>query len=107
MNSDSSFFDLLAAAHPHLKTFGSGDSRSDPPFRQSDEGRFRGVWDLPFPQGTTVLAVKYRDGAVIAGDRLATEGHQVADRRIEKVFATDEHSAIAIAGAAGDRKSVV
>ncbi len=37
----------------------------------------------------------------MAGDRQATEGFQVAGRRIDKVFKTDEHSAIAIAGAAG------
>jgi proteasome beta subunit len=38
---------------------------------------------------------------VIAGDRQATEGYTVASRRIEKVYATDDFSAIAIAGAAG------
>jgi proteasome beta subunit len=37
----------------------------------------------------------------VAGDRLATEGHRVASRDIEKVFPTDSHSLIAIAGAAG------
>jgi proteasome beta subunit len=55
----------------------------------------------PIPTGTTVLAVKYGAGVVVAGDRQATEGYQVASRRIEKVFAADEHSAVAIAGAAG------
>lgn len=53
------------------------------------------------PHGTTVLALRYADGVVIAGDRQATEGYTVASRRIEKVYATDELSAIAIAGAAG------
>jgi proteasome beta subunit len=51
--------------------------------------------------GTTVLAIKYQGGAVVAGDRRATEGFQIADRRIEKVFKIDESSVIAIAGAAG------
>jgi proteasome beta subunit len=55
----------------------------------------------PVPTGTTVLALRYQEGVVIAGDRQATEGHQIASRRIEKVYAADEHSAIAIAGAAG------
>ena len=32
---------------------------------------------------------------------MATEGYQVSGRRIEKVYKVDEHSAIAIAGAAG------
>ena len=34
----------------------------------------------------------------MAGDRQATEGFQVSGRRIEKVFKTDDHSTIAIAG---------
>src|SRR5438132_1411721 len=41
------------------------------------------------------------DGVLMAGDRQATEGFQVAGRRIDKVFKADEHSAVAIAGAAG------
>ncbi len=53
------------------------------------------------PHGTTVLALRYRDGAVMAGDRQATAGYQVASRRIEKIFKTDEYSGVGIAGAAG------
>lgn len=56
---------------------------------------------LSIPHGTTVLALKYADGVVVAGDRLATEGYRVASRDIQKVFPTDDHSLIAIAGAAG------
>lgn len=56
---------------------------------------------MTVPQATTVLAIKYQQGVVIAGDRRATEGFQIADRRIEKVFKIDEYSAMAIAGAAG------
>jgi len=53
------------------------------------------------PVGTTILAMKYKDGVFIAGDRQAVEGFQVGERRIEKVFKIDEYSAIAIAGVAG------
>ncbi len=53
------------------------------------------------PQGTTVLMAKYSDGVLVAGDRLATEGNRVASRDIDKVFPTDDHSLIAISGAAG------
>ncbi|HEX9695733.1 MAG TPA: proteasome subunit beta [Actinomycetota bacterium] len=53
------------------------------------------------PVGTTILAMTYADGVVIAGDRRATSGYQIADRKIEKVFPADEFSAVAIAGAAG------
>jgi proteasome beta subunit len=53
------------------------------------------------PHGTTVLALVYEEGALVAGDRLATEGYQVATRDIEKVYKVDEHCLVAIAGAAG------
>ncbi|HLT95265.1 MAG TPA: proteasome subunit beta [Acidimicrobiia bacterium] len=57
--------------------------------------------NLSVPEGTTVLAVRYAGGVVIAGDRQATEGHLVAHRFIQKVFPTDRFSAVAVAGAAG------
>lgn len=53
------------------------------------------------PTATTILALRYDEGVVIAGDRRATEGYSIAHRSIEKVFPTDEHSAVAIAGTAG------
>ena len=53
------------------------------------------------PEGTTVLALRYQGGVVMAGDRRATEGNLVAHRRIRKVFKADEYSAVAIAGTAG------
>jgi proteasome beta subunit len=59
------------------------------------------------PEGTTVLALRYADGVVVAGDRRATEGFQIAHRSIEKVFAADDHSAVAIAGAAGPAVEMV
>jgi proteasome beta subunit len=59
------------------------------------------------PEGTTVLAVRYVDGVIVAGDRRATEGFQIAHRSIEKVFAADDTSAVAIAGAAGPAVEMV
>lgn len=53
------------------------------------------------PHGTTIAAVRFRDGIVMAGDRRATEGNLIAHRRIEKVFSADRFSAVGIAGAAG------
>lgn len=53
------------------------------------------------PEGTTVLAIRHRDGVVMAGDRQATEGNLVAHRYIQKVFPADRRSAVAIAGTAG------
>jgi proteasome beta subunit len=59
------------------------------------------------PEGTTVLALRYVDGVVVAGDRRATEGFQIAHRSIEKVFEADDMSAVAIAGAAGPAVEIV
>src|SRR5262249_31550399 len=64
-------------------------------------GRGEGAGAVSAPEGTTILALRYADGVVMAGDRQATEGYQVAHRRIEKVYKADEHSAVAIAGVAG------
>jgi proteasome beta subunit len=51
--------------------------------------------------GTTVVAIRYADGVVMAGDRRATSGNIISYRTMEKVFPADRHSGIAIAGAAG------
>jgi proteasome beta subunit len=56
---------------------------------------------LVIPHGTTVLALKFHDGVIMAGDRQATAGYQVASRRIEKIFKSDDLSGMGIAGAAG------
>src|SRR5207247_798553 len=59
------------------------------------------------PHGTTVLSLKFDGGVIIAGDRRATEGYSIADEKIDKVFAADDYSAIAIAGAAGQATEIV
>ncbi len=56
---------------------------------------------LDVRHGTTMVALRYADGVVMAGDRRATEGHIIAHRAMEKVFPADRFSAVAIAGAAG------
>lgn len=65
-------------------------------------------WEVPAeagpvgaPEATTVLAVRYPNGVVMAGDRQATEGNLVAHRYIRKVFPSDRFSAVAISGTAG------
>jgi proteasome beta subunit len=84
----SSFSDLLQALLP-----------------ESLQGR--GQLQPDAPEGTTVLALRYTDGVIVAGDRRATEGFQIAHRSIEKVFAADDMSAVAIAGAAGPAVEIV
>lgn len=53
------------------------------------------------PEGTTILALKYADGVVMAGDRRATAGNVIAHTKMKKVYAADEYSAVAISGTAG------
>ena len=62
---------------------------------------------LSIPHGTTVVAVRYADGVVMAGDRRATSGHLISHRSIEKVFPADRYSGVAIAGAAGPAMEMV
>ena len=59
------------------------------------------VEPMQLTHGTTVVAVRYADGVVMAGDRRATSGNLISHRSIEKVFPADNHSGVAIAGAAG------
>ena len=94
----SSFFDFLQQAKPELTPAARWGAEARPPV-PTDEMQRTVLANLA--HGTTVLAVKYDQGAMIVGDRRAVEGYQVAARRMEKVFKTDSHSAIAIAGAAG------
>jgi len=56
---------------------------------------------VSLPIATTILAICYADGVLIAGDRRAVEGHRISSRRIEKVYNTDRYSAMAVAGVAG------
>jgi proteasome beta subunit len=57
----------------------------------------------PFPvtHATTVVALRYADGVIMAGDRRATAGNIIAHHAMEKVFPADRFSAVAIAGTAG------
>ncbi len=47
---------------------------------------------------TTILAFKYQDGVLVAGDRRATAGNMVMYDRTDKVLEIDRHSVMAIAG---------
>src|SRR5262245_56226489 len=83
--SSSSFIELLQRQSPTLLPNASTGSEAA----------------AAVPHGTTVLAMRYREGVIMAGDRQATAGYQVASRRMEKIFKSDDLSGIGIAGAAG------
>ncbi|MFB9903468.1 proteasome subunit beta [Allokutzneria oryzae] len=89
----SSFSEFLQAAAPDLL----------PGRRFAPGGALHGSHgsEAHAPHGTTIVALTYDGGVLIAGDRRATMGNVIAQRDIEKVFLTDEYSAVGIAGAAG------
>ncbi len=79
----SSFSDFLSHHAPHLLP-GSG------PTAPTDA----------VPHGTTIVALKYPGGVVMAGDRRATQGHMIASRDVQKVYITDDYTVTGIAGTA-------
>ncbi|MGW2510310.1 proteasome subunit beta [Streptomyces scopuliridis] len=83
----SSFMDFLSHHSPDMLP----GKRSLPPLQGAIEA----------PHGTTIVAVSFPGGVVLAGDRRATMGNMIAQRDIEKVFPADEYSAVGIAGTAG------
>jgi proteasome beta subunit len=52
------------------------------------------------PHATTIVAAECEHGVVLAGDRRSTAGNMIAKRDVEKVFRSDEFSAMGIAGVA-------
>lgn len=80
----SSFIDFLSEHSPQLL-----------PGAPPTEG------SLQTAHATTIVALTFADGIVMAGDRRATMGTSIAHRQIEKVFPADEFSAVGIAGTAG------
>ena len=54
--------------------------------------------DIEIAHSTTVIAVRYRDGVMIAGDRRATAGTAVIYDKAEKVLQIDNYSVLAISG---------
>jgi proteasome beta subunit len=52
------------------------------------------------PHGTTIVALRYPGGVVMAGDRRSTQGNMIAGRDVKKVYITDDYTATGIAGTA-------
>ncbi|WP_285725403.1 proteasome subunit beta [Psychromicrobium xiongbiense] len=84
----SSFTEHLAQTRPELL-----------PYQQSLPSIAAGT--LPLPHATTIVALTYAGGVLMAGDRRATMGTMIASRRMEKVFPADRYSVLGIAGTAG------
>jgi proteasome beta subunit len=92
----SSFIDFVRVQAPHLLPGSSGLGIEEPV-------RARHVSNLAQqpPHGTTIVAVTFAGGVLVAGDRRATSGNLIAQRDMDKVFVTDAYSAVGIAGTAG------
>src|SRR5579875_1369843 len=52
------------------------------------------------PHATTIVTAVCEGGVIIAGDRRATAGNMISKRDVDKVFRSDEFSAMGIAGVA-------
>ncbi|HEY1841200.1 MAG TPA: proteasome subunit beta [Mycobacterium sp.] len=83
----SSFTDHLRRAAPELLPAGVGSADAVTP-------------SSALPHGTTIVALKYPGGALIAGDRRSTQGNMIAGRDVQKVYITDDYTATGIAGTA-------
>ena len=57
--------------------------------------------------GTTIVAIRYEGGVLMAGDRRATSGNLISHRTMEKVFPADAFSGVGISGAAGPAMEMV
>ncbi|MFI7672502.1 proteasome subunit beta [Actinophytocola sp. NPDC049390] len=92
----SSFIDFLRVQAPHLLPGARGLGMEEPV-------RMRHAADLDQqpPHGTTIVAITFNGGVLIAGDRRATSGNLISHRNMEKVLVTDAYSAVGIAGVAG------
>jgi proteasome beta subunit len=83
----SSFSELLRRQAPELL-----------PVNRS--GFIDAVPSAALPHGTTIVALKFPGGVVMAGDRRATQGNMIASRDVQKVYITDDYTATGIAGTA-------
>ena len=89
----SSFADFLASHAPGLLPGRTLPADADPRLQGTPGQAIR---DLP--HATTIVAAVCDGGVVLAGDRRATAGSMIAKRDVEKVFRSDEFSAMGYAG---------
>lgn len=89
-NATSSFTEHLQRDRPELL-----------PFSQHFAGLPAAGVPLQAPHATTIVAMAYAGGVLMAGDRRATMGNVIASRHIEKVYPADRYSVLGIAGTAG------
>ena len=106
MNHKGDFLSLLKNAdNIHLDSEGDihqplqGKKSEHNAFQLPHIEKLKSGSELQIPEATTVVAMRYKEGIIIAGDRRATAGTAVVHDRAEKVIPIDSHSALAISGA--------
>lgn len=99
LTGSQSFTEFVGVTAPHLLPGAGVGGAAGPQPSATPAGHTADT--LGVPHGTTIVALTFAGGVVIAGDRRATSGNVIAQRDIEKVFVTDTHSAVGIAGSAG------
>jgi proteasome beta subunit len=96
----SSFTDFLAAAAPELLS-GTAAAAGTATAVSPADGTASGSFARGLTHGTTIVAAACDGGVVMAGDRRATAGNMIAQRHLDKVFRSDDFSAIGISVVAG------
>jgi proteasome beta subunit len=93
----SSFTDFLTVAAPDLLPQAAAGATGVMPAGGSAPGPVA----AELAHGTTIVAAACEGGVVMAGDRRATAGNMIAQRDVDKVFRSDEFSAVGYSGVAG------
>jgi proteasome beta subunit len=57
--------------------------------------------------GTTTVALKCKDGVILAADKRATMGHFISNTEAQKVYQLDDKIAATIAGGVGDAQNIM
>jgi len=57
--------------------------------------------------GTTTIALKCKDGVILAADRRATMGSFISNKEALKIYQVDDRIAVTIAGGVGDAQNIV
>jgi len=57
--------------------------------------------------GTTTIALKCKDGVILAADKRATMGNFISNKEAQKIYQIDDKIAATIAGGVGDAQTVM
>ena len=90
----------LPSSSVDLSSFSDFLRRQAPDLLPAGGAGLQGFSGADLPHGTTIVALKYPGGVLMAGDRRSTQGNMIAGRDVRKVYVTDDYTATGIAGTA-------